>query len=99
MSLGTHFDGTTHSFDGQDLLNDKHFPAATLILICICRGRCAISLRQLASHQRKALIIFQLQPLVSESACGDVNVNGERTKLADHVSRSAGSNGHEEGKC
>lgn len=38
MSLGAHFDVTTHSFDGQGLLNDKHFPPAKLILICICRG-------------------------------------------------------------
>lgn len=80
-------------------LKDKHFPPAKLILICICGGRCAISLRQLASRHRKALIIFQLKSLVSKSACGDVNVNGERTKRADHIYQSAGSNRHEEGKC
>lgn len=72
MSLGAHFNITTRCFDGRGLLNDKHFPPAKLILICICRGRCAISLRQLASCHSKALIIFQLKSLVSKSAYDDV---------------------------
>lgn len=98
MSLGTHFDGTTHSFDGQDLSNDKHFPSAKLILICICGGRGAISLRQLALCSRKSAHYFQLK---FKSTCGDVsvNVNGERTKGVDRGSRSAGSNRHEAIKC
>lgn len=71
MSLGAHFNVTTHSFDGRGLLKDKHFPPAKLILICICGGCCAISLRQLASRHSKALIIFQLKSLVSKSAYDD----------------------------
>lgn len=91
MSLGARCDGMTHSDDGQDLLNDKHIPAAKLILIHICGGRCAISLRQLASQHRKALIIFQLRPVGSKWTCGDVNVNLEWTKRAEHIYRSAAS--------